>query len=292
MQEGETTVTDVLMRPFPESAIKQRQGGGGRMLSYLQGHTVIHRLIEATANQFDVVVTDLKREGDLMLATVALTIPGLGTRQHIGVQVMSNTAGGEDVVKGAITDAIKKAATLFGVGLELYGPDYESGEVEQPRQQYQQARPSGLPRNEATPKQISYLRAIAREFGLTEGDLEERAQQMHGAMLAALDRKQVADMIEQLQAERTPSNGGPAEQAARAASYPASSKAERPASEAQKRMLFGKGRGELNWTPDRVKQFVEEETGAEINTITMEHVDWLVQRMDAIKSDMLAGIER
>ena len=28
--------------------------------------------------------------------------------------------------KGAVSDALKKAATLFGVGLELYGPDYEA----------------------------------------------------------------------------------------------------------------------------------------------------------------------
>jgi hypothetical protein len=59
---------------------------------------------------------------------VALTIPGLGTREHIGVQAVEER-GGEDLVKGAITDALKKAATLFGVGLELYGPDYEAGEV-------------------------------------------------------------------------------------------------------------------------------------------------------------------
>jgi hypothetical protein len=32
--------------------------------------------------------------------------------------------------KGAISDAIKKAATLFGVGLDLYGPDYEAGEID------------------------------------------------------------------------------------------------------------------------------------------------------------------
>ncbi len=41
----------------------------------------------------------------------------------MGVQKVSER-GGEDLVKGAITDAMKKAATLFGVALELYGPDY------------------------------------------------------------------------------------------------------------------------------------------------------------------------
>jgi len=33
---------------------------------------------------------------------------------------------GEDIEKGAITDALKKAATLFGVGLETYADEHEA----------------------------------------------------------------------------------------------------------------------------------------------------------------------
>jgi hypothetical protein len=130
MSEG--TITERLMEPFPPEAIKEREGGGHRRLSYVEGHTVIHRLIKATGNRFDVRVLALEYKGDLLTATVALSIPELGTRQHIGVQKVSEK-GGEDLVKGAVTDAIKKAATLFGVGLELYGPDYESAEQDTPR---------------------------------------------------------------------------------------------------------------------------------------------------------------
>jgi hypothetical protein len=130
MSEG--TITERLMEAFPPEAIKEREGGGRRRLSYVEGHTVIHRLIKATGNRFDVRVLALEYKGDLLTATVELSIPELGTRQHIGVQKVSER-GGEDLVKGAVTDAIKKAATLFGVGLELYGPDYESGEQTTPR---------------------------------------------------------------------------------------------------------------------------------------------------------------
>ena len=45
-----------------------------------------------------------------------LTIPGLGTRTQIGTAVLENA----DSAKGAVTDGIKKAATLFGVALQLY----------------------------------------------------------------------------------------------------------------------------------------------------------------------------
>ena len=49
--------------------------------------------------------------------------------------------------KGAVTDALKKSATLFGVGLELYGEYYEAG-------------------NEAAPVEDvqSVLRAVAADF--------------------------------------------------------------------------------------------------------------------------------
>lgn len=130
-----------LMQPFPREAIKQRRGGGGRSLDYIEGHTVIRRLIHATGNEFDIDVLDLTWRDDLLLATVQLTIPGLGRRQHIGVQKVS-AGGGEDLVKGAVTDAIKKAATLFGVGLELYGPDYDADDDAQHSQPHRGGAPS------------------------------------------------------------------------------------------------------------------------------------------------------
>lgn len=110
---------------FPREAIKQRQGGRGKMLSYLDGATVIRRLNYATDNTWDFVVLNEERVGNLLSAYVALTIPGLGTRQHKGVQRIEANAG-EDIEKGAITDALKKAATLFGVGLETYADEHDA----------------------------------------------------------------------------------------------------------------------------------------------------------------------
>lgn len=119
-------ITDILRRPFPKEAIKRRvvHKASGTKVDYVEGHTVILRLIEATENQFDVRIVNLNMGDNLVTATVELTIPGLGSRQHIGVQKVNDKQ--EDLVKGAITDALKKAATLFGVALELYGDDYEA----------------------------------------------------------------------------------------------------------------------------------------------------------------------
>lgn len=128
-------ITEILMRPFAEEEIADRQIGGGRMANYVAGETVIRRLIEATGNQYNVSIKKVerlpwpdrtdKKTGELItqelwVSYVELTIPGLGTREHMGVQVIDIKAGAEDMIKGVVTDALKKAATLFGVGLELY----------------------------------------------------------------------------------------------------------------------------------------------------------------------------
>ncbi len=226
------------MRPFPETAIKQREQGG-RWFSYVQGHVVIHRLIEATGNQFDVAVTSLDMKpipnskggsDTLVIATVALTIPGLGTRQHIGVQV-AHERGGEDMVKGAITDGLKKAATLFGVGLEFYGPDYESGEIEQPRQQYQPQRPAyngsnteqelraasnanryenGNGEQAATEKQVGFIIAVAGKlWQLDPQEVKEWVYSETGiTSMSQLTKAQASKVIDMLKAEQAKLQAG------------------------------------------------------------------------------------
>lgn len=137
-------VTAALSVPFPQAAIQVKQVPGQRPLSYVAGHTYIHRLIDATSNVWDWQIKsfDPRPYGEtagkngqpgnarlLLIVTGTLTIPGLGSRDGMGVQVVTAETGGEDMWKGAQTDAIKAAAKLFGVGLELYGPDYESGDA-------------------------------------------------------------------------------------------------------------------------------------------------------------------
>jgi hypothetical protein len=124
---------EILTRPFPREALKTREGGGNKRLTYVEGHTVIRRLNEACGAEgwsFQIMrewAEDGGGGGTLLKALVELTLPGLGSRQHIGVQKIRGNDG-EDIHKGAVTDGLKKAATLFGVGLELYGPDYEGDE--------------------------------------------------------------------------------------------------------------------------------------------------------------------
>lgn len=211
-------ITAALRTPFDKRDIKQRPAPGGRQVDYLEGHTVINRLIEATNNQFDVRVLGLEQRGELAIATVELTIPGLGTRQHIGVQLVRDRDG-EDIVKGAITDGLKKAATLFGVGLELYESEYgaapsrpasrhQPSEDDNPwdvpphprsvEAQRSQRSTSGVARR-ATAKQVGFIKGLTHEQGISRETLEHTLQARYGHGLDELTAAEASEVIEALQ---------------------------------------------------------------------------------------------
>src|SRR5690606_22229652 len=168
-----------LGKPFPKTAIKQRRGGGGKSLSYVETHTVIHRLNSATNGDWSFHIRDVQWRNDVLMVQGELTIPGLGTRSGFGVQQVVERAG-EDLVKGAASDALKKCATLFGVALELYGSDYEAN---MPPQAPQTARNAPKPAN-ATPdtnapanldreRVLKALHAEGKKQGLDHSDLHK-----------------------------------------------------------------------------------------------------------------------
>jgi hypothetical protein len=114
----------LLEKPFEPAQIRQRKGRNG-MLDYVEGHSVIHRLNEALEGQwsFEIMQHEIREEEVLVLAK--LTAEGI-TKMNFGVsQVTRERESGAlvslgDDLKAAGTDALKKCATFFGVGLHLY----------------------------------------------------------------------------------------------------------------------------------------------------------------------------
>lgn len=115
-----------------------------------------------------------------------------------------------DYLEKAETKALGRALAALGFGTQ-FCPDYDFG-AEQQRvvdspvdiRSARTVRPAanGAARQEATPRQIKYLHAVAREVGLSPEDLEERAIDGFGVPVAELGRRDVSTLIEQIQAER------------------------------------------------------------------------------------------
>jgi len=119
-----------------------------------------------------------------------------------------------DYLEKAETKALGRALAALGFGTQFcwdfeFGADQQrivDSPVDIHASRDGASRQSQGIRQEATPRQIKYLHAVAREVGLSNDGLEERAQQTFGHIVAELSRRDVSQLIEQIQAERaTPS---------------------------------------------------------------------------------------
>ena len=102
-----------LKRPFPEGKIRWRKGGGGAELAYITARDVMDRLddVVGVANW----QTKYSWIGDRMICELSVRIDGEWITKSDGADD-SNIEG----AKGGISDALKRAAVLFGVGRYLY----------------------------------------------------------------------------------------------------------------------------------------------------------------------------
>ncbi len=127
-------ILDLLGRRFRPEAIQQRKIGGGRQVPYLPVGAVIERLNKACNTwHFRIVSRDRElmqlnrwneqtrrsepRDIPVSIVVGELEIPELGRREAIGVQALDDGSG-EDLLKGAASDSLKKCASLFGVSVE------------------------------------------------------------------------------------------------------------------------------------------------------------------------------
>lgn len=190
---------EVLCRPFPPELIKQRQGQGGKMLSYVETHAVIARLNDGCdAWSFEIVEHQVLAEEVVVVAK--LTADGVTKMAFGGTSITRDRDGRPvsiaDDLKAAGSDALKKAASLLGVGLELYGGTTPAAA---PAAQTQHAPRAAQPSDRLTGKQYSALQSITRRQNIATDDLsymlEERFKK---AELAHLTRREASSLLSEL----------------------------------------------------------------------------------------------
>ena len=111
-----------------------------------------------------------------------------------------------DYLEKAETKALGRALAAAGFGTQ-FCPDFDFGAdrqrvVDSPVDIRSGRSASSGARQEATPRQIKYLYAVAREAGIGSDELEERCQDAFGCSVGDLSRRDVSAMIEQVQAGR------------------------------------------------------------------------------------------
>ena len=168
------SVIDALTKPFPREAIKELKGR-----PYVSGTTVIYRLNEATNYDWEFEITGHELVGgaesqgnkpaQVVYGRMRIPIVSSGWRADLGTQALENMPDDHEAYKGAATDCLKRCARQFGVGLHLWGPDIEAGEIgNRPAPQRQMAQPqsqtprptngngygNGYPQQQASAQQV------------------------------------------------------------------------------------------------------------------------------------------
>jgi hypothetical protein len=223
MQGNSAIPSELLEAPFPTELIKTRPGAFGGSLSYIEGHTIIARLNEAFGGcwSFEIVTHQVMDEEVLVLAKFRADQAGVvkmsfGSSRITRDQKTGNAIALGDDLKAAATDALKKAATLLGVGLYLYsGNDSGEGRGDRPFDEDLRTTPprrgDGQPRaaqssrnnrgngeGRVTSRQLGAIFAISRERGMSNADVRALSKEMFVRLPDYLSKADASQLIQHL----------------------------------------------------------------------------------------------
>jgi hypothetical protein len=179
MQSLSEAQVDFLLQRTPKNEIKTRQGRGGMQFSYVEHGYVTERLNLVFGFNWDFEVTDKQILDDEVIVEAKLTVrtPGGQTivkTQFGGADIKRHASGARsgrplsiaDDYKAAASDALKKCASLLGIGLDLYGRDrpYETDDTSAPAVTIEQSASPKVTRIGAKSKGFG----AAPEFGVVD----------------------------------------------------------------------------------------------------------------------------
>lgn len=199
---------DILTRPFPPEVVKQRQGQAGKVLSYVETHTVISRLNEG-CEAWDFTVEKYEVLDDEVVVLGKLVIEGTVTKFAFGGSAITRDRDGRavsvaDDLKSAASDALKKSASLLGVGLELYGGGGETRHTAQRVGNGENPASPTSPNDRLTSRQLSALQSVARRQNIRREHLSALLEQrFNKTEIGHLSRREASSLLSEL----TGSNG-------------------------------------------------------------------------------------
>lgn len=226
----------ILKQPFEGSQLRTRKGKSGMTFTYVDGALVVERLNEAFGHRWSWAIlewamrpieggsNDVKVQGRLTVkdGDELITKDAWG-----GVLVRPNSMDCEaDMLKAASTDALKKAASLFGVALHLYSDEVDTGDDEprrdepkRERTQSQQSKPptskgqqkggasTAKPPARLSGEQSARIATLIADVGMPEDVLTDKVKTKYGVKPEQLSPEQAAAVIDYLEQVKARNSG-------------------------------------------------------------------------------------
>lgn len=119
-------IKEMLEAPFKPEEIFQKAGSYGKMLSYIEYTSIVKRLNSLDVPwSFRVISHSIVEDECICLGELYIEIDGGITKHGFGSKKVTRNAEGKalnigDDYKSSSSSALRKAASLFGMGLYLY----------------------------------------------------------------------------------------------------------------------------------------------------------------------------
>src|SRR4051812_23700632 len=216
---------DFLMQRTPRREIKMRAGRGGMQFAYVEHGYVTERLNLVFGFNWDFEIVDKQILDDEVIVQARLTVrtPGGQTivkTQFGGAEIKRHASGARsgrplsiaDDYKAAASDALKKCASLLGIGLDLYGRDRpDAAEPEEPPAPKEPSQVidataritdmAGQGNGMSTPRQQHDIRRSAALAGMEVGELCSSLGVQELAELTEARAARVIARLEQIASE-------------------------------------------------------------------------------------------
>ena len=191
---------------FSQEEIKQRDGSFGQTLNYVSGYTVIDRLNQAFESLWSFEIVSHEIHQDEVIVIGKLSAEGIAKSQFGSSRITRTRETGEAVslasdLKSAATDALKKCATLLGIGLHLYADKPTSAASTSQKGNGGDNSQSGNGNGRLTAKQHSFLMKLSNEKGLTRKELNDQCVEAYGSVVDYLNRNDASSLIENMLAQ-------------------------------------------------------------------------------------------
>ena len=235
---------ELLERPFDAALIKTRKGAFGQQLTYVEGAEYVRRLNAAFDGRWSFEIVDHQIGKTHVVVVGKLTAGEVVKMAFGGSAITTNNQTGDaisigDDLKSAATDAMKKAASMLGVGLDLYSSSDRNVRDAVPRVPAQSANRSSpqshrpqpqrgngngagrgngrndghIPRNGGrahneplTSSQLNAIRAIARSREIGPEELQRRSVEAFGVLPDRLTKTDASSFIKTLKAIPAPNH--------------------------------------------------------------------------------------
>ncbi|MBW1677504.1 MAG: hypothetical protein JRJ79_13105 [Deltaproteobacteria bacterium] len=176
----------------------------------IEGAAVIARLNEAFDGNWSFEVVEYKLFEDEIVVLGKLIADGIVKSQFGSTKITRNRDTGDPVslgddLKAAATDAIKKCATLLGVGLYLYGGNGRdnSNGGSQSRSNNQSRSDNGggngSGKTRLTNRQLQAIYSIGKSKNMSQRDLKDYCIEVFNKVPDYLSKEEASTIIQELQ---------------------------------------------------------------------------------------------